>query len=193
MGTIRERIADLLEQGETVTETARQLGIAKSTVSYHKRRLGLPMHTACNRRYDWDEVQRYYDEGHSARECCKHFGCSAKTFHDAMRRGAIFCRPKAMPLGDLLINGPRSRNNIKQRLIAAGLKQNRCEQCGISLAQTPALALPPPRQRRPPRQPARKPAPPVPQLPQPDAELRLEELAPAARIAQPSSSGGRAR
>jgi Helix-turn-helix domain len=141
MGTIRERIADLLEQGETVTETARQLGIAKSTVSYHKRRLGLPMHTACNRRYDWDEVQRYYDEGHSARECCKHFGCSAKTFHDAMRRGAIFCRPKAMPLGDLLINGPRSRNNIKQRLIAAGLKQNRCEQCGISRWHKRPLSL----------------------------------------------------
>jgi transposase-like protein len=140
--TIRERIAELLlEQGKTVTETAHALGMAKSTVSYHKRRLGLPMKTECNRRYDWSEVQRYYDKGYSARQCCRHFGCSAKTFHDAMKRGAIVCRPKAMSLDELLINGPRSRNNIKQRLIAAGLKNPRCENCGIARWRDRPLSL----------------------------------------------------
>jgi hypothetical protein len=138
---MRERISELLADGRTATETARMLGIAKSTVSYHKRRLGLPMHSVCNRRYDWDAVQRYYDEGHSARECCSHFGCSSKTFHDAMRRGAVVCRPQAMPLDDLLIHGPRSRRNIKLRLLAAGLKQNRCEECGIARWHRRALSL----------------------------------------------------
>lgn len=115
-----------------MTETARLLGLAKSTVSYHKRRIGLPMKTECNRRYDWAQVQRFYDEGHSARDCCRHFGCSAKSFHDAMKRGAIVCRPRAMPLDNLLINGPRSRKNVKERLIAAGIKEPRCEECGIA-------------------------------------------------------------
>ena len=52
------------------------------------------------------------------------------------------------------------------------------------MARAAALPVPPPRQRRPPRQPAREPRAPLPQLPQPDAELRLEEQAPA----PPSSS-----
>jgi len=47
---------------------ARQLGISKSTVSYHKRRLGQAMDTRCNRRYDWAAVQRFYDAGHSITE-----------------------------------------------------------------------------------------------------------------------------
>ena len=34
-----------------------------------------------------------------------------------------------------------SRNNIKQRLIAAGLKQNRCEECGISRWRERPLSL----------------------------------------------------
>ena len=131
----------MFAQGKSVTEIARSLGVAKSTVSYHKRRLGLPMQTECNRRYDWLAIQRYYDEGHSARDCCRHFGCSSKTFHDAMRRGAIVCRSKAMPLDELLIQGYRSRNNVKQRLLAAGLKQSRCEACGIARWHRRPLSL----------------------------------------------------
>jgi len=134
-------VEHLFDEGLGVKEIARVLGISASTVSYHKERLGLPMQSACNRRYDWDAVQRYYDEGHSARECCRHFGCSSQTFHAAMRRGAIVCRPKAMPLDELLIHGYRSRNNVKQRLLAAGLKQNQCEDCGIARWHKRPLSL----------------------------------------------------
>jgi hypothetical protein len=38
-----------------------------------------------------------------------------------------------MPLGQLLQRGvPRVRNHLNQRLLAAGLKNERCETCGIS-------------------------------------------------------------
>ena len=38
-----------------------------------------------------------------------------------------------MPLADLLAEStPRGRRNLKQRLLAAGLKQDRCEECGLT-------------------------------------------------------------
>ena len=48
-------------------------------------------------------------------------------------RGAIVPRPAAMPLAALFAEDtPRSRWNLKRRLIHAGLRDNRCEECGIS-------------------------------------------------------------
>jgi hypothetical protein len=93
------------------------------------------------RRYDWEAVQTHYDDGHSVRECCERFGFSLCSWTSAVRRGAITPRPQAMPLDQLLIKGPRNRLNIKLRLLAAGLKQNRCETCGISEWQDAPLSL----------------------------------------------------
>jgi Helix-turn-helix domain/HNH endonuclease len=120
--TTRERVHDLLEQGKTCAEIARLLGLPKSTVSYHKRRLGLPMRTDCNRRYDWSQIQAHYDAGHSVRECRARFGF-------------------ARPLDQLLIKGPRNRMHIKLRLIGAGLMENRCEECGIAEWRDRPLSL----------------------------------------------------
>jgi DNA-binding NarL/FixJ family response regulator len=39
----RERVAELLSQGLSRLETARRLRLSKATVSYHARRLGLPV------------------------------------------------------------------------------------------------------------------------------------------------------
>jgi 5-methylcytosine-specific restriction endonuclease McrA len=137
----RERVRELLDLGMSCAEIARALGMAKSTVSYHKRRIGRPMRTECNRRYDWDQVQAYYDAGHTVRECVRHFGFSSASFSDAVKRGAIIPRPQAMPLGELLINRPRSRRNIRIRLIAEGVKENRCEECGLSAWRGKPLSL----------------------------------------------------
>ena len=52
----------------------------------------------CNRRYDWDEVQRFYDAGHSTTECQERFGFARKTFMDAAARGAIETRPPSAPI-----------------------------------------------------------------------------------------------
>jgi 5-methylcytosine-specific restriction endonuclease McrA len=99
------------------------------------------MQTRCGSRYEWAEIQRYYDAGHSVRECSRHFGFSTKTFHDAMKRGAITCRPRAMPLSQLLVAAPRSRGNIKERLIEAGVKRGECEHCGLSRWRDRSLSL----------------------------------------------------
>jgi hypothetical protein len=137
----RERVRELLESGMSCAEIGRALGLSKSTVSYHKRRVGQPMRTECNRRYDWAEVQAYYDQGRTVRQCVAHFGFSAKSWFDAVNRGAVVPRPQALPLDALLIKGRRCRRNIKLRLIAAGIKRSECEECGISEWRDGPLSL----------------------------------------------------
>jgi DNA-binding CsgD family transcriptional regulator len=129
----RDRVAVLLAEGMGTNAIARALGLSRSTVSYHARRLGSPVDSRCARRYDWKEVQRFYDAGHSVRECQERFGFSRQTWHAAVNRGAIVARPHGLPLEELLVEGVyRSRFNLKVRIVKAGLKQKLCEVCGIA-------------------------------------------------------------
>lgn len=129
----RAAVARLLADGCTRVEIARRLGISKPTVTYHARRLGGSIDSRCARRYDWAAVQRYYDEGHSVRECVTVFGFSSSSWFDAVQRGALTARPSATPMPELLVAGTyRCRNNVKIRLIKEGLKANCCERCGLS-------------------------------------------------------------
>jgi Zn finger protein HypA/HybF involved in hydrogenase expression len=67
------------------------------------------------------------------RECQKRFGFSSKTWADAAARGAIKPRPAAAPLELYLVAGRNtSRAHLKKRLFAEGLKENRCETCGLT-------------------------------------------------------------
>ena len=82
-------------------------------------------------RHDWDEIQRYYDEGNSLNECIERFGFSRKTWWEAVQRGAMRPRLQAMPIDESLANPNRNRVHIKQRLIKLGIKDEACEECGI--------------------------------------------------------------
>lgn len=129
----RDRVRELLAQGLNHSEIARTLGLSKPTVSYHARSLGVPASDKYNVRYDWAEVQRFYDAGNSVTACMRHFGFARETFWDAVQRGVVRTRPQATPIHDLLVAGrKRNRGHLKLRLIGAGLKENRCEECGIS-------------------------------------------------------------
>ena len=83
----RAAVEALREQGRSATSIAAELGFGKSTVCYHLRRLGVPRDDRCNRRYDWDAVQRFYDEGHGVTACLDHFGMTRASFVAAVRRG----------------------------------------------------------------------------------------------------------
>jgi 5-methylcytosine-specific restriction endonuclease McrA len=132
-GVMRERIRKLLEQGWSRRRIAQHLGLSKSTVVYHAIRLEAPIDLRYGRRYDWAEIQIAYDTGMSRLECMEKFGFSAYAWTMAVNRGAIVPRPRAIPLEQLLVKGRRSnRSHLKQRLIAEGLKENRCEICGIT-------------------------------------------------------------
>jgi hypothetical protein len=140
----RELVAELLARGPSSMEAARVLNVSKSTVCYHKRRLGLRIDAKFNRRYDWAEVQRFYDLGHSISECQVRFGFARATFMDAAKRGDLKTRPQGAPIETYLVQGRRTnRTHLKTRLIAEGLKQNRCERCGIEawLGEPLSMAL----------------------------------------------------
>lgn len=84
------------------------------------------------RKYDWAEVQRFYDQGNSYRVCLLHFGFCAAAWEKARKRGEIKTRKSSpIPLEELLSrNG--SRHYVKQRLLSAGILSNMCQICGIS-------------------------------------------------------------
>ncbi|HEX3392769.1 MAG TPA: hypothetical protein VHS55_09410 [Solirubrobacteraceae bacterium] len=129
----KESVRRLLAMGKTHAEIAEALEVARSTVTYHATRLGADIDHRCASRYDWSVIRRFYDEGHSARECRALFGFNMQSWHAAIKRGAITARPKRIPLDQLLVAGPRrNRGHLKQRLFAAGIKRRRCESCGLS-------------------------------------------------------------
>jgi 5-methylcytosine-specific restriction endonuclease McrA len=126
-------IAALAAEGLTMAEIGRRVDLSTSTVCYHARRLGIEAELKYSRRYDWPAVQRYYDAGHSITECQRQFGMARKTFSDAALRGAIVTRPQAVPMRDLLVAGRRrNRSHVKARLLKSGLKEGRCDDCGIA-------------------------------------------------------------
>jgi 5-methylcytosine-specific restriction endonuclease McrA len=83
------------------------------------------------RRYDWAEVQAYYDLGHSYRQCQMEFGFCAAAWEKARQRGEIRSRPLGTPV-EILLRTSRSRLSIKRKLLKLGLLENRCDTCGIS-------------------------------------------------------------
>jgi 5-methylcytosine-specific restriction endonuclease McrA len=122
----------LLRSGLSVGETARRLAITPPAVSYHARKLGIPPSKKYAPRGDWNEIQAYYDAGHSVRQCQALFGFSRRSWNKAVERGDVIPRPQAMPLELLLLDGRKTnRTHLKLRLVSRGLKENRCEECGI--------------------------------------------------------------
>jgi transposase len=96
----RDAVSFMLRRGMSRGAIAAALGIAKSTVSYHARRLGEPVDERGARRYDWPVVQAYYDDGYSVRDCIARFGFSRQTWHAAVQRGAIVPRAHRCPWSD---------------------------------------------------------------------------------------------
>jgi HNH endonuclease/Helix-turn-helix domain of resolvase len=138
----RERVARMLEGGSSISEVARVLGVSKSTVCYHARHLGYGADARFGTRYDWKAIAAFYDEGHSVNECMGRFGFSMSAWADAIRRGDVAPRPRAVSAAELLSGSrPAARGQLKRRLIAEGLKNPRCERCGITEWRGRALTL----------------------------------------------------
>ena len=130
----RELVGKLLAEGKSYNVIAKELGLTKPTVAYHARRLGIPADEKASRRYDWKAIQRLYDSGASVRDCAREFGFCLASWHGAVKRGAVVPRPAAMPIEELLVVGRKvtNRSHLKARLLKEGLKENRCEKCGIT-------------------------------------------------------------
>lgn len=100
----------------------------------------MPADARFARRYDWNAVQQFYDEGHTVRECQEHFGFSTETWYSARQRGDVVARPIAMAVSELLA-GPRGRQHLKKRLLREGLLTEACDDCGITEWRDRPLSL----------------------------------------------------
>jgi hypothetical protein len=130
----RDQIEHLFSFGYTQAGVARELGLTKSTVAYHARALGVRADPRFARRHDWLAVQKAIDEERlSMTQCLDRFGFGRDTWYRAVRRGDIVPNPSKLSLESLLVVGRRTnRSHLKGRLLDAGLKENRCERCGIT-------------------------------------------------------------
>lgn len=138
----RSAVAKLLAEGLSQAAIARELDISKPTVCFHMRKLGIAPATAPAHRYDWNAVRDFYEAGHSAAECRKGFGFGRDAWADAIARGVISPRPRLEPILDVLSAGrQRSRAHVKARLLSGGLKERRCEGCGLTDWQGAPISL----------------------------------------------------
>ena len=84
------------------------------------------------RKYNWAEIQAYYDTGQSYRQCKARFGFCAASWTNAVKRGDLKPRSFGMPIAELLSAPSRNRKHIKMRLLSAGLLTNSCQSCGLA-------------------------------------------------------------
>jgi transposase-like protein len=92
------------------------------------------------KRYDWAEIQRFYDEGHSIRECQRQFGFSNASWAKARRRREVVARAQRWTIDELLVLAS-SRFTVKRRLLADGIIHNKCDWCGLSEWRGRALSI----------------------------------------------------
>lgn len=130
--TTSEQVLTFLQQGKSKAEIVRILGLSKATISYHAKRLGFGSQKSLPK--DWSAIQKYYDEGHSIRECQNHFKFSMRALHNAVKKRKFITRPnKAADISLYLTNDrpQTARSHLKRKLIAQKLLTEICAICGI--------------------------------------------------------------
>ncbi|HKE36902.1 MAG TPA: HNH endonuclease signature motif containing protein, partial [Candidatus Baltobacteraceae bacterium] len=82
-------------------------------------------------KYDWAKIQAYVNAGFTYRECLIRFGFEPSTWANALKRGAITARSRALPI-DVMFARKMSRGSIKRRLIELEILNERCSRCEIT-------------------------------------------------------------
>lgn len=131
-----ETIRRLLTEGWSGARIVRELGIAKSTVSYHAGRLGR-IRTP-KPKYDYAKIQQDIDNGLTVRQIKAKHGCCSATYSNAVKREALVPRPtKAkMDLDQLAasLNGGRARSydrKLMRRFLVQHYGAWACTECGL--------------------------------------------------------------
>lgn len=83
-------------------------------------------------RYNWNEVQKYYDEGHSYSDCRERFGFSSWSWSNAIRRGCLKANPSKRTAILSTQSMQATRWNVRVGLLKRGLLRYECYECGIS-------------------------------------------------------------
>jgi 5-methylcytosine-specific restriction endonuclease McrA len=133
------------DEGHGFVECSRHFGFMHTAWTKAIRRKKLSVAPSLfpdrRRKYDWAEIQAYYDGGRSYRECRTRFKFCAASWTNAVRRGELKPRRFGMPIAELLSSPKRNRKHVKSRLMGAGLLQNSCQQCGLTDSRGESLHM----------------------------------------------------
>ena len=186
---MREAVRTRLEAGMTVSRIASELGISQATVCYHARRLGYPPRLGRG-----TTGRRSRPSTTTATATARPRLGSGSRAGPGKAAGKIVARRNITELDTWLVaHSTVNRQHLKRRLVEAGLKQDRCEECGRTAGADAHHARAASPQRRGHRQPHREPRDPVPELPQPDRELRRAECEGASGLERTTRSMPRPR
>jgi hypothetical protein len=129
------RVQAYYDEGHGFVQCARKFGFSHTAwVKAIKRSALRATPTRFNdrrQRFDWTEVQAYFDSGHTYAECMTRFGYCPESWTAAVRRGKLSVRARALPL-DLMTRRKMARRSIKRRLLELNLLKNECSRCGIA-------------------------------------------------------------
>lgn len=81
---MRNRVQQLHDAGLGTNEIASKLGIKPSSVTYHKKKLGIDTKQGY---INWSEVQQKHNDGMSYRQLAAEFGISKSSIEAARKRG----------------------------------------------------------------------------------------------------------
>jgi hypothetical protein len=131
----------LRSQGLSLNQIASRLKVAKASVSLWVRGIPVPERYVKPKpirvpkmdSIDWDEVQSYYDSVRSLSKCVKYFGISEWMIGRAIAENKLIQHEYHRPLSVILTQNSRaSTGNVRKRLFSSGVKQRKCEECGIT-------------------------------------------------------------
>lgn len=128
----QKEIQALLKQGYSVKRITKTLNCSASTVSYHRKLLGL--YTGTNRTrnedVDWSAAQEFYDGGATILETRRRFGISASVWRDGRSKGFIATKGRLTDDEIFVTESPYMKTERLRRKIIED-RGLRCEKCGI--------------------------------------------------------------
>lgn len=83
------KIKEMLLAGKNYPEISRKLEVAVSTIAYHARAIGKQKYQLIRQQHDWQQIQLFYDEGHSINEIKSSFHIDSETLRGARERGEL--------------------------------------------------------------------------------------------------------
>jgi 5-methylcytosine-specific restriction endonuclease McrA len=131
----KEAIIVMLDAGYSYNEIVQALGCTKSTISFHARRTGrLRASTPIPwEEHDWEEIQKYYNAGHSHEECMHYFHVGDRAWAKAKAAGKIQTKNHRFTIDEMLTEkSPYARPHIRARLLNNSILKQECSICGIS-------------------------------------------------------------
>ena len=122
-------IVKMLKEGNSYDQIIAELGVARSTISYHASKNGI---APGQRKIDWINVQTRLDEGATQKEILSEFRIHRAQLYTAKKRGVVQYNFKQNVVDNEIFikdGKPNSRGVVRSRIINHKLIEYICSEC----------------------------------------------------------------